>query len=154
MSRTTTDPVRVAFVCVQNAGRSQMAYAFAEREQERRDAAAHVEIRTGGTQPADHVHDVVVDAMREVGIDLSDRTPREITPDEIQEVDIVITMGCSADDVCPMTWRGDARDWNLDDPHGEDLETVREIRDEIERRVSALFDELTGTDATETASQD
>ena len=63
-------------------------------------------------------------------------------------------MGCSADDVCPMAWRGDARDWNLDDPHGKDLETVREIRDEIERRVNDFFDELSDTDATETASYD
>lgn len=148
----TEAPIRVAFVCVQNAGRSQMAAAFAERERERREVADRIEVLTGGTQPADHVHDVVVKAMREAGFDLSDRTPREITPAEILDVDIVITMGCSADDVCPMTWRGDARDWNLDDPHGQDLATVRTIRDDIERRVSDLFDELTDTEAAATAS--
>ena len=153
MSKTDTEAlIRLAFVCVQNAGRSQMATAFAERE--RREVADRIEVLTGGTQPADHVHDVAVEAMREVGFDLSDRLPRKITSEEIQDVDIVITMGCSADDVCPMTWRGDARDWNLDDPHGKDLETVREIRDEIARRVNDLFDELTNTGATDTASQD
>ena len=84
MSETDTEaPLRVAFVCVQNAGRSQMAYAFAERERDQRDVADRIELLTGGTQPADHVHDVVVEAMREVGFDLSDRTPREITPAEI-----------------------------------------------------------------------
>lgn len=135
---------RVAFVCVQNAGRSQMASAFAERERERRGAESRIELLTGGTDPAEHVHDVVVESMRETGVDLSDRTPREITPGDLQSVDVVITMGCSAADVCPTTWRGDARDWGLDDPHGRDAEAVQEIRDEIERRVEALFDELVG----------
>lgn len=135
-------PQRVAFVCVQNAGRSQMAHAFAERERERRDAADQIEFVTGGTQPADHVHDVVGKTMREVNIDLGNRTPREITFEELQDVDIVITMGCSADDVCPATWSGDNRDWALDDPHGRSLEEVRPIRDDIEQRVSDLFDEL------------
>lgn len=138
----TDERVRVAFVCVQNAGRSQMAHAFAERERERRDAEDRIEFVTGGTDPAAHVHDVVVEAMDEVGIDLSNRTPREITLDAIQDCDVVVTMGCSADDVCPAMWRGDSRDWNLDDPQGEDLDAVRDIRDEIEARVDALFDEL------------
>lgn len=143
MSRSTPDPPRrVAFVCVQNAGRSQMAYAFAERERERRAAADRIELVTGGTNPADSVHDVVVDAMRERDIDLGDRTPREIAPDELQDADIVITMGCSADDVCPASWSGDDRDWALDDPHGHPLNEVRAIRDDIERRIGDLFDEL------------
>ena len=136
------DPVRIAFVCVQNAGRSQMAHALAEREHERRDAGDRVQFLTGGTDPADRVHAVVVEAMDEVGIDLADRTPREITPAEIETCGVVITMGCSAEGVCPATWRGDSRDWDLDDPHGEDLVDVRAIRDEIESRVDALFDEL------------
>ena len=135
-------PVRVAFVCVQNAGRSQMAHALAERERERRDAGERVTFVTGGTDPAEHVHPVVVDAMAEVGIDLADRTPRAISPGEIETCDVVITMGCSAEDVCPATWRGDSRDWALEDPHGRDLEDVREIREEIADRVEALFDEL------------
>lgn len=145
MSDPTADPrvpVRVAFVCVQNAGRSQMAHALAERERTRRGAESRVEFLTGGTDPADGVHPVVVEAMDEVGIDLSDETPRAITPAEIETCDVVITMGCSAEDVCPATWRGDSRDWGLDDPHGEDLDVVRGIRNDIESRVEALYDEL------------
>ena len=137
-----SDLIRVALVCVQNAGRSQMAYAIAEREREEREAADRIQLLTGGTDPADHVHEAVAETMAEKGFDLSGRIPREITPEELQGVDIVITMGCSAEGICPNTWRGDARDWALDDPHGQDIETVREIRDEIERRVEALFDEL------------
>jgi len=119
-----------------------MAAAFAQRERDRREASEQIEIVTGGTQPADHVHDVVVEAMRERDIDLSDRAPREVTPEELQAVDMVVTMGCSASDVCPATWNGENRDWGLDDPHDRPLEEVRAIRDETERRVVALFDEL------------
>lgn len=133
---------RVAFVCVQNAGRSQMAYAFAQKERAERDAKEQVTLMTGGTQPADHVHKVVADVMQECNVDLSDRTPREVTPDELQDTDIVITMGCSASNVCPATWNGENRDWDLDDPDDRPLEEVREIRDEIEHRVEELFDEL------------
>lgn len=134
--------MKVAFVCVQNAGRSQMATAFAERERAQRGVEDEIEILTGGTQPADHVHEEVVQVMQEKDIDLSEKTPRDITPEELQETDYVITMGCSAQDVCPATWSGENRDWGLDDPDGQDLDSVREIRDEIERRVSDLFDEL------------
>jgi protein-tyrosine-phosphatase len=137
--------IGVAFVCVENAGRSQMAAAFAERELADRGLADDVAIVSGGTDPADHVHDVVLEAMAEVGLDLGDRQPREITPEELAAVEYAITMGCSADDVCPATWRGDARDWALDDPGGQDLETVREIRDEIRQRVDDLLDELART---------
>lgn len=133
---------RIAFVCVQNAGRSQMAAEFAEHERDERDAGDRIDIITGGTRPADHVHDVVVEAMRELNIELGDRTPREVTSHELQAVDLVVTMGCSASDVCPATWNGESRDWGLDDPHGQSPEDVREIRDEIEERVVALFDEL------------
>jgi protein-tyrosine-phosphatase len=138
----SAEPISVAFVCVQNAGRSQMATAFAERERERRDLEGRVDVRTGGTDPADHVHEGVVEAMREAGFDLSDRVPREIPREELLDVDVVVTMGCSAGDVCPATWRGDARDWGLDDPDGRPPEEVRRIRDEIAERVSALFDEF------------
>lgn len=143
-----------------------MATAFAEREaRERRGAseraseqragsddprasdrearrAEPVEIVTGGTDPADHVHEEVVEVMREKGIDLSGRTPREVTPEELQDCNYVITMGCSAEDACPATWNGENRDWGLDDPDGQDLDEVRAIRDEIEARVTALFEEL------------
>lgn len=146
-----TRPHRVAFVCVRNAGRSQMAYAFADRERTRRGLTDQIELLTGGTQPADHVHDIVVEAMREYGIDLGDRTPREITVHELQETDTVVTMGCSTEDVCPATWRGNDREWALDDPHGRTLEEVRTIRDEIEGRVVDLFDEVLGDASDDTA---
>ncbi|ELY87356.1 protein tyrosine phosphatase [Natrialba hulunbeirensis JCM 10989] len=117
-----------------------MATAFAERDA--RGLEDTVEIVTGGTDPADAVHEEVVDAMDEVGIDLRDRVPQEITHAELQDCEYVVTMGCSADGVCPATWSGENRDWDLTDPHGKDRETVRDIRDEIEARVAALFDEL------------
>ncbi|SFR61626.1 low molecular weight phosphatase family protein [Halogeometricum limi] len=134
-----SDPVRFGFVCVQNAGRSQMSTAFAERERDRRGLGGRVEIVTGGTHPADHVHDGVVETMRELGVDVSDRTPREVSTEELESCDVVATMGCStleldADGV-------DVRDWALEDPDGKDAERVREIRGDIESRVSALFDE-------------
>jgi protein-tyrosine-phosphatase len=144
------DEVTVAFVCVQNAGRSQMATAFAKRELESRNLGNRVEILTGGTNPADSVHERTVEVMREAGIDLSDRTPREITFEELQDADIVITMGCSADDVCPATWSGDSRDWDLDDPHGRSLDIVREIRDEIRDRVADLFTDFEAGRSAET----
>lgn len=139
---TEKGPPRIAFVCVQNAGRSQIAYAFAERELEARNLEGDVELLTGGTRPADRVHPEVVEAMDDVGIDVADRSPREVSVEELQGCEYVITMGCSAEDVCPAGWVGDARDWDLDDPDGRSPETVAAIRDEIERRVSELFDEL------------
>ena len=132
----------VAFVCVQNAGRSQMAYAFAQRELEARGLEDRFDLVTGGTRPADHVHGAVVETMAEVGIDIGDRTPREVTFEEIQESDYVVTMGCSAADVCPAGWPGENRDWDLTDPHGKSAADVARIRDEIERRVADLFCEL------------
>ena len=141
-----SDPITLAFVCVQNAGRSQMATAFARRERDRRGLRGRIRVVTGGTRPADVVHDVVVDAMYERGIDIADRTPRKITSDELEAVDVVVTMGCSASGICPATWNGVDRDWDLDDPHGRPLEDVVRIRDEIERLVEELFDEIeTGT---------
>jgi protein-tyrosine-phosphatase len=141
---TPEEPITVAFVCVQNAGRSQMAAAFAERERDRRGLGERIDVRTGGTDPADHVHEEVVTVLEEVNISLGDRTPREIGREELLNVDVVLTMGCSAEGVCPATWRGDARDWDLDDPDGRPLAEVRAIRDDIESRVVALFDELFG----------
>ena len=133
------DVVTFGFVCVQNAGRSQMSAAFAERERRERGLGDRVEIVTGGTHPADEVHPEVVEAMRELDIDLADRVPREVSTAELDACDVVATMGCStltlADGV-------EARDWALDDPHGQEVERVREIRDEIEGRVVALFDEF------------
>jgi len=133
-------PVTVAFVCVQNAGRSQMASAFARVEKSSRNL--NTRILTGGTDPADEVHPEVVEVMKELDIDLSQRKPREIKVEELHASDYVITMGCGADEVCPYDWCGDARDWNIEDPHGKDMDTVRTIRDDINERVSRLFDEL------------
>lgn len=138
----TDDPIRVAFMCVQNAGRSQMSAAFARRERESRGLEDRVEILTGGTHPADHVHEEVVEAMAEVGIDLSTQTPREITLEGLQSCDYVATMGCSTLDVGNVGDDVDVRDWALEDPDGKDTDRVQEIRDEIEGLVVALFDEF------------
>jgi arsenate reductase len=134
MSRRT-----LGFVCVQNAGRSQMSTAFAERERDRRGLADEITIVTGGTDPADDVHPEVVEAMAELDIDLSDRTPRAVSDDELDSCDIVATMGCSTLSLSADT---EVRDWALADPHGQDVERVREIRDEIEGLVVDLFDEV------------
>lgn len=142
-SDTTAEPTRIAFVCVQNAGRSQMAYAFAQRERAERGLSEQFDLLTGGTRPAEHVHPEVVDAMAAAGIDLSDRDPREVTVDDLRASDYVITMGCSDEEVCPAGWGGESRDWGLEDPDGRSAENVAAIRDEIRRRVAALFDELT-----------
>jgi len=141
-----SDPVRIAFICVQNAGRSQMSTAFAERERERRGLGDRVEILTGGTHPADHVHDEVVEVMAEADFDLSNRTPREITPEELRACDYVATMGCSTLDVGGVGEGVDVRDWALEDPDGGDPDRVRAIRDEIEQRVVSLFEELSMTE--------
>ena len=130
------------FVCVRNAGRSQMSAAFAEGERARRGLEERVEVLSGGTHPADEVHEVVVAAMAEVDVDVSGRTPTTVSTTALESCDVVATMGCStleldADDV-------EVRDWALADPGGEPVERVREIRDEVERRVQALFDEFHG----------
>jgi len=124
-----------------------MATAFAEREREERGVEDEIEIVTGGTRPADAVHEAVVETMREEGFDLSDRTPREVTVEELQSADYVITMGCDAEDVCPAGWGGESRDWDLDDPDGRDPEAVRGIRHTIRSRVSELFDEILDREA-------
>jgi arsenate reductase len=113
-----SDRTTVAFVCVQNAGRSQMAAAFARRETAERELDSEV-----------------VRAMRAVDVDVGERTPREVTVGELRDSDYVVTMGCSAEDVCPAGWAGENRDWGLEDPDGKPPETVAEIRDEIESRV-------------------
>lgn len=115
-----------------------MASAFAERERERRELD-DLTILTGGTHPAEGVHDEVVEVMHEEGIDLSGRTPREITDEELRSCDYVATMGCSTLDLDEGI---DVRDWDLPDPHGADVERVRSIRDEVRERVTALFDEF------------
>ena len=149
MSERDSQAVRIAFMCVQNAGRSQMATAFAERERTERGLEESVKIITGGTHPADHVHEEVVNVMREEGIDLSERTPREMTTEELLLCDYVATMGCSTLDVSEAKSDVDIRDWNLDDPDGQDLDAVRAIRDDIQRRVTTLFDEVSKSEYAE-----
>ncbi len=127
----------IAFVCVENAGRSQMAAGFA-----RAIAPSGVTILSGGTRPAKRLNPVVVQVMREVGVDLSRERPRRIGPSDLAACDVVVTMGCAAGDVCPVGFRGDAVDWALPDPKGRSLAEVREIRDEIERRVRTLLSEI------------
>ena len=134
-----TDTFTIGFVCVQNAGRSQMATAFAERELTERGLEGTVDIVTGGTHPAEAVHDIVVRIMDATGIDLSEKTPREISTEELRACDIVATMGCSTLELDAET---DARDWALDDPDGADEAEARRIRDAVETRVEALFDEV------------
>ena len=139
-----SDASRVAFVCVQNAGRSQMSAAFARQEADRR--GLDVEVLTGGTDPADAVHPEVIEVMNEREIDLSGREPREISTDELESCRLVATMGCSTLDLDADV---DVRDWALPDPDGEDLDRIREIRDEVERRVREVFDELESGTAVE-----
>lgn len=117
-----------------------MATSFAERERDER--GMDVEIVTGGVDPADSVHDEVVAVMQEEGIDISDRTPREITPADIEHADYVVTMGCSVDQFRPDKWDGEARRWELEESAGETLASYRAVRDEIRERVQAFFDEI------------
>jgi len=117
-----------------------MSTAFAEREQERRGLEDSVKILTSGTHPADRVHEEVVTVMGELDIDLSDRTPREVSTEELESCDVVATMGCSTLEL--DTEAVDIRDWALDDPDGQEMERVREIRDDVAQRVSDLFDEF------------
>jgi arsenate reductase len=119
---------RVLFVCVQNAGRSQMAQALYERR--------GGEARSAGTRPAEAVHPEVVEAMRELGIDLANRKPKRLDRAAAEWADVVVTMGCG--DECPYVPGKRYVDWDLPDPDGRDLEGVRAIRDEIERRVAEL----------------
>ena len=126
----------VLFVCVHNAGRSQMAAGWL-----RELAGDRVEVRSAGSIPADQINSVAVEAMREVGIDITAEQPKLLTTDAVQAADVVITMGCG--DTCPIFPGKRYEDWQLDDPAGQGIETVRPIRDEIERRVRDLITQLT-----------
>jgi protein-tyrosine-phosphatase len=134
--------VRVTFMCVENAGRSQMAAALAERECERRGLGDRVGIDSAGTHPADAVHPVVVEAMAEVDLDISDRTPRLVDLETLKRVDYVVTMGCYIAEFDPGSFGVDSREWDLENPEGQELETVRGIRDDLVERIVDLFDEI------------
>ena len=129
------DKPSVLFVCVHNAGRSQMAAGFLAHL-----GAGDVEVRSAGSIPGDQVNPSAVAAMAEVGIDISAQTPKVLTADAVQSSDVVITMGCG--DACPIFPGRRYLDWDLDDPAGQGVEAVRPIRDEIQARVQALLAEL------------
>jgi arsenate reductase len=129
------DKPSVLFVCVHNAGRSQMAAGFLTHL-----AGDRIEVRSAGSTPADHVNPVAIEAMKEVGIDISAETPKILTIDAVTASQVCVTMGCG--DTCPVFPGKRYLDWQLPDPAGQDLEAVRPIRDEIERRVRALIGEL------------
>ncbi|HLI41324.1 MAG TPA: arsenate reductase ArsC [Streptosporangiaceae bacterium] len=129
------DTPSVLFVCVHNADRSQMAAAFLAHL-----AAGRVEVRSAGSAPAGTVNPAVVEAMKEIGIDISAETPKVLTVEAVHASDVVITMGCG--DACPYFPGKRYLDWQLDDPAGQGVDAVRPIRDEIERRVRGLLAEL------------
>ena len=135
MSPTPTDKPSVLFVCVHNAGRSQMAAGFL------RDLAGeHIEVRSAGSEPAEALNPVAVDAMRELGIDITRNSPTLLDTATVRTSDVVITMGCG--DTCPIFPGKRYEDWVLDDPAGQGLESVRRIRDDIRTRVEALIVDL------------
>jgi protein-tyrosine-phosphatase len=131
----TADKPTVLFVCVHNAGRSQMAAGYLQAL-----AGDRVEVLSAGSEPKDQVNPVAVEAMAEEGIDISANTPKVLTVDAVRESDVVITMGCG--DACPIFPGKRYEDWQLEDPAGQGIEPVRSIRDDIRRRVEALIAEL------------
>jgi arsenate reductase (thioredoxin) len=136
----TADVPEVLFVCVHNAGRSQMAAALLDRL-----GGGRVRVRSAGSEPARSLNPTVVEAMREVGIDISREFPKPLTDGSVRAADAVITMGCG--DSCPIYPGKRYEDWDLEDPAGKDLGTVRRIRDEIGVRVTRLLAELAGSRA-------
>ena len=134
MPDTTTKPA-VLFVCVHNAGRSQMAAGFL------RDIAGdRVEVRSAGSMPADQINPTAVEAMKEVNVDITAEQPKPLTTEAVQASDVVITMGCG--DACPIFPGKRYEDWKLDDPAGQGIDAIRPIRDEIRARIEKLVDEL------------
>ena len=132
-----TSKPSVLLVCVHNAGRSQMAAGFLTAL-----GGDRIEVRSAGSAPADAINPAAVDAMAEVGIDISRQTPKILTGDAVESSDMVITMGCG--DTCPVFPGVRYRDWDLPDPAGKGIDAVRPIRDDIRKRVAALLDELVG----------
>lgn len=130
----------VLFVCVHNAGRSQMAAGFLQHL-----AGGKVQVRSAGSMPGHQVNPVAVEAMAEVGIDIASAQPKVLTPEAVEASDVVITMGCG--DACPFYPGKRYEDWVLDDPAGQGIEAVRPIRDDIRARVEALIDSLNLEDA-------
>ena len=134
----TKDQPEVLFVCVHNAGRSQMAAGLVKLRSEGR-----VHVRSAGSAPGSKINPAVVEAMGEIGVDLSEEFPKPLTDEFVKGADVVITMGCG--DACPIYPGKKYEDWELDDPADQDLDTVRRIRDEIDTRVQNLITELVST---------
>ena len=128
---------KILFVCVENAGRSQMAEAFASKYGKGKIIAS-----SAGNKPAERVNPVVVEVMKEKGIDISQNKPKLITFQMSQEPDLIVTMGCNDQGICPGPFFKETVDWKLEDPKGKPIEKVREIRDQIEQKVIALIDQL------------
>jgi arsenate reductase (thioredoxin) len=131
----TKEQPEVLFVCVHNAGRSQMAAGLVKLR-----SAGRIHVRSAGSAPGSEINPAVVEAMTELGIDMSEEFPKPLTDEVVRAADVVITMGCG--DACPIYPGKKYEDWELDDPAGEDLPTVRRIRDELDRRVRTLIGEL------------
>ena len=129
----------VLFVCVHNAGRSQMAAGLVKLR-----SAGRIHVRSAGSDPGEEINPAVVDAMAELGIDTSEEFPKPLTDEVVRAADVVITMGCG--DACPIYPGKRYEDWTLDDPAGQDIETVRRIRDELDARVRILIGELLPAD--------
>jgi arsenate reductase (thioredoxin) len=134
-SATATEKPTVLLVCVHNAGRSQMAAGYLKHL-----AGDRVEMLSAGSEPKDQINPVAVEAMAEEGIDIANNTPKVLTTEAVAASDVVITMGCG--DTCPIFPGKRYEDWELDDPAGQGIESVRPIRDDIRRRIEALVGEL------------
>jgi arsenate reductase (thioredoxin) len=139
------DIPEVLFVCTHNAGRSQMAAALLSQQ-----AAGNIHVSSAGSQPADQLNPAVVAAMAEIGLDISDEFPKPLTTGQVQMADVVITMGCG--DTCPVYPGKRDEDWDLPDPAGQDIGTVRAIREQIRARVQALAGELLTSSGHHTSS--
>ena len=135
MTAAISDTPSVLFVCVHNAGRSQMAAGYLAAL-----SGGRIEVRSAGSEPAEQLNPAAVEAMREDGVDITAASPRILTPEAVEASDVVVTMGCG--DTCPIFPGKRYEDWQLADPAGLGVEAVRPIRDEIKRRVEALITEL------------
>ena len=135
----TKEQPEVLFVCVHNAGRSQMAAGLVRLRSEGR-----IHVRSAGSDPADTINPAVIEAMAEIGVDMSEEFPKLLTDEVVRAADVVITMGCG--DACPVYPGRRYEDWALEDPDGQDLDTVRQIRDDLDGRIRVLVGELVPTD--------
>ncbi|MGQ9679944.1 MAG: arsenate reductase ArsC [Candidatus Bathyarchaeia archaeon] len=132
---------KIVFVCVENSARSQMAEAFAKHY-----GKGRVEVVSAGTKPAERVNPLAIQVMKEKGIDISKNKPKAIDYRDIEDADMIITMGCGAEGFCPASFLERVLEWGIEDPKGKTIEEVRKIRDEIERRVKRLIDDINKVD--------